>query len=49
MAQVCEHARIAHSIFSRWKSGETRPNIDNYWKIVEAAAMLAPGLQRPAA
>jgi len=44
MSQVCEHAGVAPSIFSRWKSGDTRPNIDNYERIVVAARALAPGL-----
>lgn len=44
MSQVCEHAGISPSIFSRWKSGETRPNIESYERIVLAARALAPGL-----
>jgi transcriptional regulator with XRE-family HTH domain len=36
MAEVCRRAGIATSIFTRWKSGLTRPGYRNYQRIMDA-------------
>jgi len=35
MAEVCRRAGVATSIFTRWKSGQTRPGYRNYQRIYD--------------
>lgn len=36
MNEICAAAGIARSTFTRWKSGESEPNIGKYRLVVEA-------------
>lgn len=38
MGQVCSEARLAHSTYCRWKSGDTQPTIRSLRKIHQALA-----------
>ena len=42
LVEVCRRAGVAPSIFSRWKSGKTQPNLANYQRIRDAAEALVP-------
>lgn len=47
IVDMCALAGVSQSIFSRWRSGETEPNLGNYRRIVASARALAPGLRGP--
>ena len=36
MTQICREARVAPSIFSRWKNGQTTPSLENYSRLLSA-------------
>lgn len=35
ITKVCEQANVARSTFTRWKRGDTAPNLATYNKLVE--------------
>lgn len=46
IAEVCRRAGVASSIFSRWKSGKTEPNLENYRRIRDVVLGLPPRRKR---
>jgi transcriptional regulator with XRE-family HTH domain len=51
IAQLCARAGIAHSTFTRWRSGRTSPTLDVYQRLVDVArgASVARDAPAPAA